>query len=233
LSKAFTLAIRWRMRDDNPCKGVERNTEHHRRRYLKPDELARLTAALAQHPDRQTANAIRLLLLTGARRNEVLAMRWADLDLGAGTWSKPPSSTKQAQWHQAPLSAPARALLAEIRARQLADRPVLGEYVFPSHGSTGHVIEVKRVWWQLCKAAQITGLRVHDLRHSFASQLASAGASLPLIGALLGHSNPATTSRYAHLYDDPQRAAVERVAVLIENAGKPAADPIPIRGTKT
>jgi site-specific recombinase XerD len=63
-------------------------------------------------------------------------------------------------------------------------------------------------------------LRVHDLRHSFASQLASQGASLPLIGALLGHSNPVTTHRYAHLFDDPQRAAVERVGVVISNAGK-------------
>jgi integrase len=83
------------------------------------------------------------------------------------------------------------------------------------------------------RAAAITGLRIHDLRHSFASQLASGGASLPLIGALLGHSNPNTTARYAHLFDDPQRAAVERVGAVVINAGKEAlTEPTPIRGRR-
>jgi integrase len=106
-----------------------------------------------------------------------------------------------------------------------------GEYVFPSDGKTGHVVEIKKGWASLCKAAGITGLRIHDLRHSFASQLASGGASLPLIGALLGHSNPATTARYAHLFSDPQRAAVEKVAAIIEAAsnGKPADTVKPFR----
>ena len=84
------------MRDDNPCKGIERNVEHHRRRYLVGDELVRLIKALAEHEDRQAADIIRLLLLTGARRGEVLAMRWADVDLSEGTWSKPPSSPSSA-----------------------------------------------------------------------------------------------------------------------------------------
>ena len=95
LSKMFSLAVRWDMRADNPCKGIERNLEHYRRRYLSGEELVRLTTALAEHPDQQAANAIRLLLLTGARRGEVLSMRWADLDLTEGKWSKPASSTKQ------------------------------------------------------------------------------------------------------------------------------------------
>jgi integrase len=83
-SKLFTSAIRWGLRspaDGNPCKFVERHKEHHRRRYAITDELQRLMAALAEHPDRQSADAIRLLLLTGARRGEVLSMRWADLAL--------------------------------------------------------------------------------------------------------------------------------------------------------
>ena len=80
---------------------------------------------------------------------------------------------------------------------------------------------MKRDWRSLCKAAGISGLRVHDLRHSFASQLASSGHSLPLIGALLGHSNPNTTARYSHLFDDPLRAAVDRVGAVITAAGKP------------
>jgi integrase len=225
LSKMFALAIRWGMREDNPVRGIERNTEYLRRRYLSADELARLIKALAEYPDQQTANIFRLLLLCGARRGEVLSMRWADLDLTAGIWSKPPSSTKQKEHHQVPLSAPVRQLLSEIRAAQSAKHRVLGTYVFPGPGSSGHIVEVKKGWRSLCKAADITGLRIHDLRHSFASQLASGGASLPLIGALLGHSNPSTTQRYAHLYDDPQRAAVERVGVTVTAAGKPPPAP--------
>jgi integrase len=230
LSKMFGLAIRWGMRSDNPCKGVERNPEIKRKRYLSGDELKRLTAALAKHPDKRSANVVRMLLLTGARRGEVLAARWADVDLGTGVWTKPGSSTKQGTDHVVPLSAPARQLLSEIREQQTAKHQALGEYVFPGNGSAGHVVEVKRAWRQLCKAAGISGLRIHDLRHSFASELASSGASLPLIGALLGHSNPTTTARYAHLFDDPLRQATERVGAILEAAanGKPAVTPTPL-----
>jgi integrase len=105
LSRMFSLAIRWGMRTDNPCKGIERNQEHKRRRYLSAEELARLTLALAEHKDRQSADIIRLLLLTGARRGEVLAARWADIDLSAGVWSKPAAATKQKTAHHVPLSA--------------------------------------------------------------------------------------------------------------------------------
>ena len=175
-SKMFNLAIRWNMRTDNPCKGIERNIEHSRRRYLSAGELTRLTKALADHPDRQAANVIRLLLLTGARRGEVLAARWADIDLSDGTWSKPPSSTKQREHHQAPLSAPARQLLAEIRERQTANRHVVGEYVFPGGGGTGHLVEVKRAWRQLCRTAGITELRIHDLRHNSESRIIPSAA---------------------------------------------------------
>jgi integrase len=226
LSKMFSLAIRWGMRADNPATGIERNPETGRKRYLKGDELARLVAALAVHPDRQAADIIRMLLLTGARRGEVFAMRWADVDLTEGTWTKPGSTTKQKTEHIAPLSAPARQLLAEIAAKQ---KKPLGEYVFPGDSATGHAVELKRAWKALSKAAGITGLRVHDLRHSFASQLVSGGASLPLIGALLGHSNPSTTARYAHMFSDPQRAAVEKVGAIVNAAGEPATEPTPLR----
>jgi integrase len=214
LGKMFSLAIRWGWRDSHPAKGIERNDEAKRKRYLSPDELARLTQALAAASDRQTANIIRLLLLAGARRGEVLSMRWADIE--DGTWTKPGSTTKQKTDHVVPLSAPARQLLSEIQA---ARGHQIGEFVFPGDGKTGHVVEIKKGWASLCKAAGIKGLRIHDLRHSFASQLASGGASLPLIGALLGHSNPVTTHRYAHLFADPQRAAVEKVGAIIDAAG--------------
>jgi integrase len=233
LSKMFSLAMRWAMRPDNPCKHIERNQETKRKRYLSAAELARLTTALVEHPDQQAANIVRLLLLTGARRGEVLAAKWADIDLGTGTWTKPGSTTKQKTDHVVPLSAPARQLLAEIRDAQTSKHPKrpLGEYVFP--GTGGHVVEIKKAWRTICKAAAIDGLRVHDLRHSFASQLASGGATLPLIGALLGHSNPTTTHRYAHLFDDPQRAAVEKVGAVITAAGKPVTEPMTIKRVRS
>ena len=145
-----------------------------------------------------------------------MSARWADLNLTAGVWIKPGSSTKQRTDHVSPLSAPARQLLAGIRERTDS------EWVFPSDSARGHRVAFQKDWVAICKAAKISGLRIHDLRHSFASQLASGGASLPLIGALLGHSNPTTTHRYAHLFDDSQRAAVERVGAVIGNAGNKA-----------
>jgi len=221
-SKMFSLSVRWKMRIDNPCKGIERNDETKRKRYLKGDELARLTAALSAHTDQQIANVFRVLLLTGARRGEVLGMRWADVDLTDGKWTKPGSTTKQKTEHEVPLSEPARQLLSEIRDAQAGKRKVPGEFVFPGAGDSRHIVNIKRAWRSLCKAAGVTGLRVHDLRHSYASFLASGGASLPLIGALLGHSNPVTTQRYAHLFDDVQRTATERVGAIIGAAGQPA-----------
>lgn len=212
LSRLFNLAVRWGYRADNPVRGVERNPEHKRERYLTGEELARLTEALREHGDQDAANAIRLMLLTGARRGEVLGARWDQFDLAEGTWTKPASTTKQAKLHRVPLNAPARALLADMRKAARDD-----EYLFPSRLG-GHRVEIKKHWQRICKRAQLTNLRMHDLRHSFASYLASAGLSLPVIGALLGHTQTQTTARYAHLLDDPLRRATERVGAII--AGK-------------
>jgi integrase len=213
LSKMFSLSILWQMRTDNPAKGIERNAETKRKRYLSGEELARLTAALAKHPNRQFANIVGLLMLTGARKGEVLSMRFDNLDLDRGIWSKPGATTKQATDHVVPLSKKVVVLLKAIR------RDTNCEYIFPSDASSGHVADIQKPWVKLCSGAGIAGVRIHDLRHSFASQLVSSGASLPLIGALLGHSNPTTTSRYAHLFDDPQRAAVEKIGELVGAAG--------------
>ena len=92
------------------------------------------------------------------------------------------------------------------------------EFVFPSNGATGHVVEIKKSWAALLERAGIKKLRLHDLRHSFASQLVNSGASLELIGSLLGHSSPTTTARYSHLYDSVQREAAERVGVIVGKA---------------
>jgi len=286
LSKMFAFAIRWGWRTDNPTKGLEKNTEVKRRRYLSADELAALLAVLAErdeaaraaggkrHADR-SADIVRLLLLTGARRGEVLSARWGQFNLQQGVWTKPESATKQKREHSIPLSAPARKLLAEMRAR-LDASPTDDDMVFPGRGTDAPQTTLKKSWYTITDRATVVlfadrhdtpegrlvadlrrsldrdptmrelqdattasdvkipaGLRdfrTHDLRHSYASFLASAGLSLPTIGALLGHSQPATTARYAHLFDDPLRQATERVGEIVAGAGKPAAEIVPIKG---
>jgi integrase len=236
LSKMFNLSIRWGWRADNPAKGIERNPEQKRRRYLSASELARLAKALDEHEDKQAANIVRLLLLTGARRGEVQAMRWDQLDLDKGVWTKPGATTKQKTDHIVPLSDAAKQLLVALHNKADDD----AEYVFPGRGKDAHRVEIKDNWTDLCTAAEITttktakdengkertivapSARLHDLRHTYASVLASAGLSLPVIGALLGNTQPATTHRYAHLFDDPLRAATERAAAIV--TGKPSAE---------
>jgi integrase len=230
LRKALNLAIRWGWRRDNPATGVRRNHEEKRERYLSPKELVQLTTALASHGERTSADAIRFLLLTGARRSEALAATWDQFDLDAGVWVKPSSHTKQRRTHRVPLSSPALALLRR-RAEGAESR-----FVFPGSDPDRHLKDVKRSWLAVCVAAGLAEqcpnpnrpnkdgnpilewratVRLHDLRHTYASVLASRGLSLPVIGALLGHSQPQTTARYAHLLDDPLWVAVEIAAEAI------------------
>jgi len=212
------------MRSDNPTQGVERNNEERRYRYLSGDELCRLTDALATHSSQSAANAIRLLLLTGARRGEVLSATWDQFDLEIGTWTKPSSHTKQKREHRVPLSAPVRQLLAEMR--EAANNrhahwqpPEASPYLFPARSGDGSMADLKSSWTAICRTANLQGLRLHDLRHTYASVLAGAGFSLPLIGALLGHTQSQTTARYSHLADDPLRAATERAGAIVTGNG--------------
>jgi integrase len=238
LSKMFSLAIKWGIRSDNPARGIERNPEDKRERHLSDDELARLMEALAQHDDQQAVNIIRLLLLTGARSGEVKAARWEQFDLTKGTWTRPAATTKTNKLHHVPLSAPARQLLAQIRKEAEAAAKKSGKeispYVFPASKSkkrsTDFRAEIKDSWATLCKEAQIIGLRIHDLRHSFASMLVNAGLSLPTIGALLGHTQVQTTNRYSHLITDVLQKATDRVGAKIANVGRtPRAKVIQLR----
>jgi integrase len=222
LSRMLSLAVRWGWRADNPCRGIERNQEAKRTRYLTGPEIARLSQALDELRDQNAANAVRLLLLTGARQGELLSARWADIDLEAAVWVKPGATTKQRTEHRVPLSAAAVQLLTEMRAQ--ADDDAV--YIFPARGG-GHRPHLNEAWIRVRKAARLEGVHLHDLRHAYASILASAGLSLPVIGALLGHSTAATTHRYAHLFDDPLRQATERAAAVI--TGKAAAEIVPIR----
>jgi integrase len=188
---------------------------------LTGTELTRLSEALAGLRDQNAANAVRLLLLTGARQGELLAAKWSDIDLKAGVWAKPAATTKQAALHRVPLSAAAVQLLSEMRTQADDD----AEWIFPARGG-GHRPHVNEAWIKARKAAKLDGVRLHDLRHTYASVLASAGLSLPVIGALLGHSTPTTTHRYAHLFDDPLRAATERASAII--TGKAPAEIVPL-----
>ncbi|MGE3296482.1 MAG: tyrosine-type recombinase/integrase [Porticoccaceae bacterium] len=233
LSKAFSLAIRWQMRADNPCKGVERNPEPPRRRYLSDDEIARLSRALADWEDMgrgesdpwraQTAAIVKLLLLTGARCGETLSATWGQFDLKLGIWTKPSASTKQKAEHRVPLSRAAIDLLSAL--------PRTSAYVFPGRAGAAHQQRLNRAWETIRTTAGIPDVRIHDLRHSFASQLVGAGLSLRVVGEMLGHTQAATTQRYAHVADDPLRHAAERAAELLGAASKrPMAEVVSIRG---
>jgi integrase len=228
----FNLAAtEFEMREGlNPATGIERNPETKRERYLEPEELGRLLSAVSEHKNKQSANVIKLALLTGARRGEILGATWSQFDLAAGTWTKPASMTKQKKSHMVPLNGPALSLLVEMkeaadeenRKRAKDELPAL-IHLFPGYGGNDAQGDLKRTWTTVCAEAHISGLRFHDLRHSFASFLVSSGHNLPLIGQLLGHSNPQTTARYAHLLMDPQRQATDRIgSIFTSAAARPA-----------
>ena len=223
----FSLAMKWGWRGDNPARGIEKNAEETRERYLTPDELMRLSTALHKLPNQVAAHAIRLLLLTGARRGEVLAAKWEQFDLEQRLWVKPSSHTKQKKSHRVPLSGAAVQLLQDIRSSSKSS------FVFP--GLDGeHMRDLKKAWKRACEAADIRDCRLHDLRHTYASLLASSGSSLPIIGAMLGHTQPQTTARYAHLLDDPLRVAAERVSAIVSpRPGHAGAEVIPLGAATT
>ena len=118
LVKMFALAVIWQLRADNPCKGVKRNAEHGRERFLEHEEIGRLMKALAKHPDREAANAIMLDLLTGARRGELLRATWDQFDLAKGVWIKPSAHTKSNRTHRVPLSGAAVRIAESHEGRQ-------------------------------------------------------------------------------------------------------------------
>ena len=190
LWKMFSSAIRWNMRETIRPRASSAISSTAGGATCPLRRAGALVKALADYADQQAADIVRLLLLTGARRGEVLAMRWADLDLRQASGRSRQARPSRRRTTRCRCQAPARQLLSEIRERQAGKRHALGEYVFPGTGDSGHVVEIKKAWRPLCRAAGITGLRIHDLRHSYASQLVSGGASLPLIGALLGHASP-------------------------------------------
>ena len=208
LRKMFNLAIEWEWRSDNPAQGFHQRLENSRERFLSMEEIERLALALECAEDKRGAAIIRMCMLTGARVGEVRTARFEDFNLEFGTWSKPASMTKQRKIHRIPISAD----VAQLVRQQRLSVPQSCPWLFPGDSPGQPVQELRRFWATTRKAAKIEDVRIHDLRHTFASLLVSGGASLEMIGKLLGHSQMSTTQRYAHLMDTPLREGVNAVA---------------------
>ena len=195
----------------NPCRFARKYRVRRRERFLTAAEFRRLGAALDSLEEdggvsAHAAAAIRLLMLTGCRRNEILTLRWADLHAGAGELRLRDSKTGP---RTVPLSPAACAVFAEIP--RLAGNP----FVFPGRRPGAHLSGIFAPWRRARERAGLEDLRLHDLRHSFASRALALGESLPAIARLLGHARVQTTARYAHLARDAVRDAAARVAAGI------------------
>ena len=255
LSKMFVLAEEngWRTLP-SPCRGVKKGEEKQRWRNLSEAEVGRLLNACDAYPgaildgigeeeraevraanpamlrDRENSvNAVRLLLYTGARLQEVLKADWRQFDLERGRWTKPSSHTKTKRDHMLDLGGPALELLRAMRAQD-----PFGHFLFPGEPrevSPGKLeprarADLKRPWRWIVKAAALEDVRLHDLRRTTASFMLSDGASLATIGSALGHTQASTTQRYAHLSHDVQREALKRTGermAALGQASRPAA----------
>lgn len=241
LSAILESAQRWGElpQGANPCRGVTRFREQGRERFLRAEERAALWSALdhAAAAPRGRSDAylapgaiacVRLLALTGARLSEITTLTWPMVDLAAGCLRLPDSKTGR---KTIPLAPQAVALLA--RMHETHDRGV--PLVCPSERGTV-LRNMGRVWTKIRERAEIDGARLHDLRHSAASDALNAGVPLAIVGAMLGHANPRTTARYAHVADEALRRGVEALGDAHERALRegakvarlrPAGEPMP------
>lgn len=227
VSTMFNLAERWGLRPNgsNPTHHVERYREHARERFLSEAELARLGEVLGEaerdgSESRDAVAALRLLALTGCRVSEVRTLSWEEVDFENACLRLRDSKTGP---KTVTLNAPALEVLTK-RNRN-------GEWVFPVRGGKGPLPTLQRPWERIRERAGLPELRMHDLRHSFASVGACSGQSLLVIGALLGHRKAATTQRYAHLSNDPLRSASEAIGARIAAAleARPEASVVALR----
>jgi len=219
LSIMFTVAHTWGVRTDdiNPCWKVKRFKEVKRERYLTPDELARLGQVLCQSDtEPEAVNGIRLLLLTGCRLGEIQTLKWEYVDFDASVLRLPDSKTGA---KIVPIGKAVIDVLRSIPKRK--NNP----YVITGWLEGQYLSDIQKPWRRLRKRAGLDGLRIHDLRHSFASDALQLGQDLTMIGRLLGHTQVQTTARYAHLKTDPIRAAADKVSDAIAIALSRPAQP--------
>jgi len=214
LSAIFAFAKSARgWKGDNPCDGITKFAEVKRDRFLQPDEMPKFLEAVQAEPSEVVRDYILVSLFTGARRGNVLSMRWEDIDLAAGIWRIP--DTKSGK----PVVLP---LVPDV-VRILNERPRKNEYVFPSRVGNGHLKDPMRQWREILKRSGLKDLRLHDLRRTFGSWQAAAGVSLPIIGKSLGHSGTSATEIYSRLHLDPVRKAITAATDAMLAAGKEGA----------
>ena len=210
LSHMYTLAEGWGAISEgtNPCRSVVKYPARRRERFLTDAEFDRLGRVLDEAPVRGGASpaaiaAIRLLMLTGCRKNEILALRWEDVGLEAGDLTLADAKTGP---RTVSLSPAAVKLLAGL------PREPGNPWVIPGHKAGTHMRTIDDAWYALRARAGLDDVRLHDLRHSYASGGLLVGEGLTMIGKLLGHNKVETTARYAHLANDPLKAAANRIA---------------------
>jgi integrase len=215
LSKMFSLADLWEVRTDgiNPCRGVRRYKEEKRERFLTQEEYLRLGKALDEAKDEPEAvNALRLLALTGCRLSEIQKLKWEHVFFPERELRLPDSKTgaKIVQLGQAAVD-----VLTAIP--RIKDNP----YVITGRKEGCHLTDVQKPWRRVRQIAGLDSVRIHDLRHSFASDALEMGEDLTMIGRMLGHSDIKTTARYAHLKKTPVRTATDRVSGRIASVLHP------------
>lgn len=227
LGGIFTFAIEEKMRADNPVRGVKRFADNKGERFLSANELANLGEAIRQ-VEAQGANKfaiaiIRLLTFTGARKSEITKLKWQEVDFDRSCLRLADSKSGA---KVVPLGPPALAVLSGVSVTEGS------AFVFPAESGGLAFQGTEKVWQKLREAASLPGLRIHDLRHSFASAGLLAGDNLAIIGKLLGHADVKTTARYAHLADDPVKQAANRISNSIAAAmgGKPSAEIVKLKG---
>lgn len=217
LSKLLVWAQQhgYRTSGDNPCSKIQRNKETKRERYLTADELTRLGQTLAtaeaNGDNPWVVGIVRMLILTGARLSEMLTLRWSYYDAARGSLRLPDSKTGAKTIY---LSQQALDVLA--RLPRIEGNP----WVFPGHIAGAHLVNIQKPWRALRALAELDDVRLHDLRHSFASIAVEVGGTLPMIGHLLGHAQAQTTARYAHVAPNPAQQIANAAGAHIALAWK-------------
>lgn len=214
LSKVFSLAEEWGLRPENsnPARNIRMNPEKKRERFLSLDEIRYLMAALDECEANGSVSVhacamFRLLVLTGARLREIMHARWEWVDMQRGTLSLPDSKTGAKVIY---LSSHAQEILRNLP--RIEDNP----YIIVGRDKGKPLNSERKQWLRICEQAELQNLRIHDLRHSFASLAVLGGVPLYHVGKALGHKQASTTERYAHLADDPVRAVAEMIGEAIK-----------------